>query len=336
MMREALLVGIVALLPTALHGQGTAGATAAVTAPAAQGLGIDFDKMAVEALKAPLKTTTFTWASGGMASVTAEPVATHICLLTEVSGNFAGGGERITLDIDKSAPGGARWVIRGVSGQPALRASITCARKDQFTPGMWSPNNVRTGMLPLFLDTACGPTLHNAFKGDDTAGFLREVVGKFRGGGEGLMLGAGTMGNTALHVAACSGYVGGSPMMLAFGGLGPDGKKGFGGVMKYYGANGRTTQIAEATMSYQETLAKLPWLDLGGGDRFTGQLAFPKIPVDKALCGIVAFGGKFEGYGERVSITPKGGVWVPDVASSAGRAGGVVAGSFRCIARDQR
>lgn len=302
---------------------------------ASNGLALmDADKMVTEALKYPLKTTTFTWASGGMASVSMEPVATHICLLTEVSGNFAGGGERVALDIDKKAPGGPRWVIKGVSSQPALRASATCARKDQFTPGMYSANNVRVATLPLFLDTTCGPTKHNAFKSQDTAGFVREMVGKFRGGGEGLLIAPATMGNTGLHIAACSGYVGGSPLLIAFGGTGPDGKKGFGGTFKYYGRYGATTQMADATWSF--VTFKLPnGLFGSSGETFITEGADqPLIPADKALCGIVGVSGKLQGYGERVRVYQSGGSWRADIKTSG--PGSQVAGAIRCIARDQR
>lgn len=334
-MRKAALFGVSAAVAAPLCV--AAFSPFSVAASPQSGLSLmNGDKMIVEALKAPLKITSFSWAAGGMTVVPMEPVATHICLLTEVSGNFAGGGERVGIEVDNAAVGGPRWVIKGNSGQPALRASASCARKDQFTPGMWSPKNVRTGTLPIFIDKTCGPTPHNIFKGDDTAGFVRDLAGRFRGGGEALMIGTGAMGNTALHVAACSGYVGAGALMLSFGGLGPDGKKGFGGTIKYYGLNGRTTQIADATMSYQSGTGTPKSWSLFGGDIFVAASAPPTIPVDKALCGIVAIGGKFEGYGERVRITPVGGNWVPEVITGSSSSGGIVRGSFRCIARDQR
>lgn len=83
------------------------------------------------ALAEPFAPQVFQWQAGAPPNVLV-PAATHICLLTGISGDFAGSGERIALYVDNGAPGGPRWTLNGTSGQPQLRATATCVAKAKF------------------------------------------------------------------------------------------------------------------------------------------------------------------------------------------------------------
>lgn len=297
----------------------------------------DMNKMIDAGLKLPLNPTTFSW-SAGMGSVLMESSVTHICLLTEVTGNFAGPGEHIVLRVNQTAQGGARWELSGTSGQPQLRASATCARKDRFTPGIFSNSNVGAAFPPLSVDTGCGPVMHaSGMNGDDNAFFIREMVGKFRGGGESLTVAPNGTTSSGLRVGACSGNAGGALLGITMRTGGATGNNqvemgGYGGALKYQGPGGRTVQTANATWVISDSMSSS---SIFGGATFRAASAVnPLIPVNQGLCGIVMVGGKFQGFGERVAVKQSGGNWVPDVSTIA--EGSSIYGAFRCIARDQR
>lgn len=302
--------------------------------PAGPSSNSDINKMLDVALNTPLKVTTFAWAVG-IGDVQMEPTATHICLLTEVAGNFSG-SEHVYLRINKNAPGGPRYVLGGASKQAQLKAAATCARKDQFTPGMVSPKFMGFVELPVGIDSGCGPVQYGGMVGDDSAVFIREMAGKFRGGNDGVDLGISSNGSVGMRTSACSGWAGGAVGGITFGGLGPESKWGFGGVVKYYGKNGRTTQTAVATWSVTAESSKPPLGGVFGGDIFTAADDRSKVmvPVNKALCGIVMIRGKFQGFGEFVRISAVNGNWKADSGTQAEP--GLVNAAFRCIARDQR
>lgn len=299
--------------------------------------GTDMNKMIDAGLKLPLNPTTFSW-SAGMGSVLMEKAATHICLLTEVTGNFAGAGEHIVLRVNQTAPGGWTWELSGTSGQPQLRATATCAKKDRFTPGMFSLSNVGAAFPPLSVETGCGPMVRaSGMNGDGNAFFVREMVGKFRGGGESLTVVPNGTTSQGLRIGACSGNAGGALVGITMQKGGATGKDptamaGFGGALKYQGPGGRTVQTANATWVISDSMGES---SLFGGATFrAASTVNPLIPVNQGLCGIVMVGGKFQGYGERVAVKQSGGNWVPDVSTIA--EGSSIYAAFRCIARDQR
>lgn len=294
--------------------------------------GVDTNQMLNVALNMPLNPTTYSWAMG-IGDVLMEPTKTHICLVTEIAGNFAG-AEHVYMRIKKDAPGGPRYILGGSGGQKELKVSATCARNDRFTPGMFSDTNVGYVELPLGIDTGCGPVQY-AGMGQDNAGlFVREMAGKFRGGGEAVDMGVHGNGTTGMRVSACSGWAGGAIGGVTFGN--PLSKtpasEGFGGTFKYYGRNGRTAQHAPATWQLTDSRGESSFF---GGDAFkTAAPQQPLIAVDGGLCGIVMVSGKFQGFGEVVRIIAQNGNWVASVQTLA--SGGVINGAFRCIARDQR
>lgn len=139
-------------------------------------------------------------------------------------------------------------------------------------------------------------------------------------------MGVDPKGTIGMRVSACSGWAGGALGGVSFGN--PLSKTpasdGFGGVFKYYGPNGRTTQASIATWTKTQESAYFS----------AAPVPVNLAPVDKALCGIVMIGGKFQGFGEGVRISPANGNWTAVVQTIADP--GLVTAAFRCIARDQR
>jgi hypothetical protein len=171
----------------------------------------------------------------------------------------------------------------------------------------------------------------------DNAGlFVREMAGKFRGGGEAVDMGVHGNGTIGMRVSACSGWAGGAIGGVTFGN--PLSKtpasEGFGGTFKYYGKNGPTAQHALSTWLKTDK-GPIGTSIFGGGDKFTSATEDNKlIPAEKALCGMVMISGKFQGFGEHVRVNIRDGYWQFDVQSLAEDS--PVFGAVRCIARDQR
>ncbi len=302
-------------------------------APAPQGFGAmtpaQLDQMYGAILKIPMKLSVYQWKVNDQ-PVLMQPLATHVCLLTGVSGNFAGGGEHVTVGLDKGAAGGSRWVLSGTSGQYELRATATCAPKSAFTP-VATGGGLHTWNLAPGVNTGCGMNLTytKVKRPQQPALFIRDMAGKWRGGGEALAI---AKNNDALANWACSGYVSGGLSAFGF-----SGAKGFDGdgPIKFLTNSGRTSTLGNANFTMTVEGGKETFAPFGGGEAFQGisgqQLA---IPVNAALCGFVRIAGKFQGYGERAELVQSGGLWKLEVASQANQS--YVSAVVRCIARDQR
>lgn len=273
-------------------------------------------------LKVPLKPEFHEWLVGQPTKLL-NPVATHICLLTGVGGNFAGGGERVVVGIDKGAAGGERWYISGSSGQAELRATATCVRKDLFAPyvpGMTPSYGIGSYKLPNHMNGACASHIaSDGWRFNNYAHFISEVAGKWRGGGEKLGVVQTAQGLGAIQVNGCSGFVDGALTAI--------GSNSF--TAKYWTASGRTNTVAAATFSFT---------NISGGGFTTAGDDLVLAPVDEAICGIVGIAGKFQGYGEAVEIVVRavnGKLhWVLQTKNQAAQ--GHVHGAARCFARDQR
>jgi hypothetical protein len=290
----------------------------------AEGLsGVDVNKMIDVALKMPLQPSVYQW-QAGQPAVQLQPAATHICVLTGVSGKFRGGGERVELAVDMAAAGGPRYMLSGNSGQAQLRANAVCVRKDRFTPAMTGGDaKVTHAHEPLMVHMGCS-TARKVFTkpGPDYAHVVREFGGKFDGLGDFVR----TAGNS-LYVSGCAGYVGGSASAIHMIDSGP---------VKYLGPTGRTTN--DLVARYYATLdnpapgqEKVTPMSIDGGNRLL-------VPASDALCGLAEVGGRFLGYGEAAEIvmtTYNGALWWKAQISNA-QAGSGVTMAVRCIARDQR
>lgn len=285
--------------------------------------GVDINKMIDVALNMPMKLSVYQW-TVNQQPVLMQPLATHICLLTGVSGNFAGGGEHVTVGVDKGAAGGSRWVLSGTSGQSELRATATCAPKSAFTPVMKGGAAHVWSLVPG-VNTSCNMNLtYTKLKQpDQPALFIRDMAGKWRGGGEALAV---AKNNDALANWACSGYVSGALSAFSFDGGGP---------IKWLTNSGRTATLANSVFRMKVEGGKDSFAPFGGGDAFQGTSGEQlKIPANAALCGFVRIAGKFQGYGERAELVQKDGMWSIELQSQASQS--YVDVAVRCLARDQR
>jgi|GEM_PF-3608920 len=284
-----------------------------------------------QTLSQPLKTTTYVWAKGN-APLRLPLAETHICVVTRITGKFAGYGERVALKIDTGATGGARWLLEGASGQPDMLIEATCAEKQQFVAERVMRINMDAKVSGPVNSSLCEARMSALKDGPNRAYFLSGIAGKFQGDGEGVSL-ASPDNNGLMTTQACSGAVEGWAVSFAIAGKVP----------KYRMKDKLTTDWKIATYALASTLEdKSSFLDfLGGGEAFTApneQQAF-LAPVDEALCGLTGLKGKLQGYGEDAAIRQVTGTdgrkwWMLYVNTSA--KGQTLSIAARCLARDQR
>lgn len=286
-------------------------------------------------LKQPLEPEWFTW-EVGQGPIELPAVATHLCVLTGVSGKFAGGGEKVQLVIDQGAVGGPRWRLNGQSGQPALRAAATCVKREKFVPMAEHPNKVQVHAFSERMFSECPPDtgLLSTAPYAREAAFLSTIGGKFAGGGE--MLAVAVSAKSKSHVLrgeACSGAVIGAVTTFSD----PEIAE-----VKYRTQTARTNSQRAATFVQRDDQAAPTWFDslMGTGVPFTsaGTEDLWLTPVDEAVCGLVSIRGKLQGYGEEVSIrlaSNNGKMWWKLGAQTLAQ-GSFLEVGVRCLARDQR
>lgn len=282
-------------------------------------------------LTQPLAPQTFTWKAGDPPTLLPK-VATHICLLTEVSGKFQGGGERVQLLVDKGASGGARYVLRGDTSAGQMRAAAICAGREKFVPIADKQGTAIVKHWPERVFTTCDPGQQLLQKGGHPkhAVFLSTIGGKLNGGGEALVANA-VRNDERLDGWGCSGMV--------IGGITSHGDQ-IWPMVRYRTQSSRTVDVKAATFSAGVTSEYRGWYDRthGGETLPSGDLAW-LVPVDEALCGLTMISGKFQGYGEAVMIQAKknsdGRMWWHMTVGNQTN-GNLVSGGARCIARDQR
>lgn len=285
--------------------------------------GGSIDQFIDAGLRIPLKPTTYSWSTGS-APVYMEPVKTHICLLTGLAGDFAGAAERVALQIDSGASGGARWLLTGTGAQ-TVNVTATCVQKTGFTSGMLGLENTDQIQSNVVVHSGCNEALSkNSFASPVFAAFLREIAGRFRGGGETAQISAD---GTGMRLTGCSGYVSGAALGIRLNS--PTGTK--------FIRNGiRSSSAAYAAMG----VSAHGGIEGGWGFPDLKPIAGmqPLVPVSEGFCGLVIVSGKFQGLGEAVEIgrQPYKGVdyWVLKARSLANDSKVFAAAS--CLARDQR
>lgn len=283
-------------------------------------------------LTQPLQPSAFMWQAGAPPTLLPK-VETHICLLTEVSGKFNGGGEKVQLAIDSGAAGGARYVLRGESGSGATRAVAACAQRQKFVPIADKPGTGVAIEQPLRVFSACQSEAQ-VFKGTYPyrGAFLSTVSGNLRGGGEALTADAAGGNNLLQRGIGCSGFVAGAVTIHG---------DTFWPNLRYRTQTSRTTSVKTATFVNSLTQPSSSALaDFFGGAQFTSSgTPMWLVPVDEALCGLTMISGKFDGYGEAAQIAAvknsDGRMWWQLTVGNQTN-GGYVGAAARCIARDQR
>lgn len=284
--------------------------------------GVDFDKMIDAALKLPLDPVDFTWTSGDK-PIYMGPADSMICVLTRVSGNFAGGAEHVLIDLKKLPNGQVMWRLSGTSAAGHIQAGAACVKKDRFTTAMVGNEKIFPAPLPTKSYGGCDEhRFKSELDGPNVAHFLGEVAGKFRGGGDSVKV-----GGSSVYVYGCSGYAAGSAIAVQMNGSGP---------VKYIGPKGKTASFAAATFegwsnkydNWEKVQPAETWVE--------GAKWLPA--VDGSLCGLTAIAGNLGDHNHLVAIVrekhPDGHTyWKLNVANSSV---GIVRARVRCLARDQR
>ena len=260
-----------------------------------------------------------------------QPAATNLCLLTGVTGGLRGAGERVSLYIDTGAPGGPQWTLNGTSGQGQLKVTATCVSYAAFATSPVISKSLTAHVYGTQHSTGCDAHfLPLGDKSPEAAPFLAQLSGRFSGAAEEARVETGLFNVTVLSVKACSD---GGIEAGAMGVLSPLGP------IKYRTLSDRSPDQKAATVAstYKGPKSK-PWYDASGDDLSIGYDDSWVLPANEAVCGLVAVGGKFQGYGERVELareTRNGRPWWKLIVGSQAE-DAQTSGAVRCLARDQR
>ena len=293
------------------------------------------NQAADKTLAAPLTLQNFTWTAYAPPTIL-PPVATHICVVTGITGKLAGGGELLRLYIDAGAQGGARYMLGGQSGQSQLRITATCAAKSQFvTPGIGRTlNEEASDTLSRGGCASQNISVTPAIK--PSAIYLGAIGGRFADAGESVNVTSGFLGMPVVKIAGCSGPV--SAGVLAIG-VAPT-------IAPVY-----RTKSGRSHNAAQSTFVRLTWSNWEDttahalGTLFTDtQYVYEGdtflVPANDALCGLTGVTGKFNGYGETISVSPESENgqqwWKVQVGTGALANEPYLSASVRCYARDQR
>jgi hypothetical protein len=280
----------------------------------------------------PLQPSVYTWTAHSAPTILPR-VDTHICLLSEVSGLFQGGGERVQLSVDKGAAGGPQWVLRGNARSGEVRARAVCAERAKFVPLPGQPGTHVASERPERVFSGCDVQTQLTQKNGYPAlgPFLSTVGGKLAGGGEAVTANVTSEKTPVLQGKGCSGYVVGAVTL--------HGDKGWP-MLRYRTLANRTIDLKAATFAtywYDKPDAVQSLFGLSGKVTSGGDVWM--TPVDEALCGLTMVSGKFRGYGESIEIdqarNDDGRMWWRLRAFAVGSSS-FIAASARCIARDQR
>jgi hypothetical protein len=268
-----------------------------------------------EAVGAPWEIGPLAWNQGD-GVLPLRPLATHVCVLTRVTGRLGGGGESVALTHDDSF-----WYLNGSSQQSGVGAEAWCFPRSGITA-----NDSSSGVSPEFklsalnnpplVSSRCLGALSRGAYGGDSATAISKVQGQFNGGGELVSISQSTDTVTAslISASACSpAGVTGSAISFWFG---PTKLAVFSDPV---GNHGTSTQIPELSASGNGGYAIL-------------------APVGKSICYLTRVKGGFFGTGEFAQIRKEriGTIdyWV--MRTGQGGASSYVAASARCYARDQR
>jgi hypothetical protein len=252
---------------------------------------------------------TFNWHQG-QAEVTMVPEATHVCVLTRVTGSFKGGGEWVRVEADDDG----NWRLRGASQQEDVAASATCFAKSAFlATGPYK--EVSPPFVAIDKKSDCPGNYQETWWGD-AATYLSGVKGDFGGGGERARVNqsSGAFTNSAVWAESCRGSL--EARAYAF----FAGSPGSGIIAKFLGGEYALTQHPSDAESQEIKMA----------------------PAGDAMCYLTKIEGLFDGGGEVVRIYPKavGGVEYWHLYVHSGKSGGGdrkwISAKARCYKRDQR
>ena len=242
---------------------------------------------------------------------TLRPAATHVCVLTNVQGKFAGGGEYVRVQIS-----GSNWVMRGGSKQSGVGGEAHCFAKSAFLA-----NGTARWISPEFIavdsKSSCAGNSVHAWWGD-AATMLSGTSGEYEGGGERskVVQSPGAFTPSAVAAESCQGWH--ETRAYSF----FAGQPHVGQLARFYGGEYSATLVAS--------------------DVNTSLREVRMAPVGEAMCYLTYVGGDFGGGAERVRIYQKTSNGIPYwyLQVTAGKLSGgdrrYMRGMSRCYKRDQR
>jgi hypothetical protein len=274
-----------------------------------------------QALLGGWATGPFTW-SQGQPPMVLESTGTHVCMLSRMSGHYAGTGEAV--DVTTTADGN-NWVLTGFSQQSGVSGEAICFPKSGFFSNSQARVFSRETVASSFSRGSgisqnsgggCQTDQEGLAQGSDF-GFIEGIQGEMAGSGEyGSVLQApsGTT-ITFLRDEICTG---GSH--FTFG--------------RFLRVMMPTATPAPAkwlnTLGIRGDFNAIPEFSIGGN---RASDAVKMAPSALAMCAFTGIQGKFAGGGESVQIREEGSNWV--MRTTKGSASNFVAASARCFARFQ-
>jgi hypothetical protein len=230
-----------------------------------------------------------------------ESDSTHVCVLTKVSGHYAGGGEMVQLLRVNGF-----WRLRTQSQQEGVGAEAFCFMKSGFQANgsaRWTSNAFSGFEIGV---SSCSSRLTQAWQGDATT-YVSGLTGPWDGGCEFVGVNQAASGTALSQLVVGAGM---SKLVEGFAQSFFAGTPSSGVRAKFF--NSQTFSV--------------------GNNRSTVM-----APTDQAMCHFTEIRGDFNGGGEFVQILPvlDGGVEKWQLLSHTQSGGGVTA-SARCYLRDQR
>jgi hypothetical protein len=237
-------------------------------------------------------------------------LSTYLCVLTRVSGAFAGGGESVVLSHDNDF-----WYIGGSSSPSFVSAEVYCFRRSGLTnpAGASYVSDIFGTSSPGYPFNRCLGAVSTPTWGGDSAFALTGLSGKFEGGGERIKaIQAPDLGASQLSAETCT-----TQPITAFG-------------YAFFFQPGIPATF-EGPSGERGDASAIPQISAVGNNSYA-----VLAPVGQSFCYFTEIAGAFHGAGEAVQIRPEriGAVdyWVLRTASQAG----YIAASARCVSRDQR
>ncbi len=262
------------------------------------------------------------WASGpynwtqGSSTIQMQPVSTHVCVLTRVSGDFDGGGESVMISQKNGW-----WLMGGTSMQSGIGGQAYCFVRNAFLANgaaRWSSDDASVWASS---SSGCFNFQHNGMWWGDATTLLNGIGGKLRTSGDRaqILQSNGAFTPSVMRIDTCqSGY------LIAYGLSFFAGTPNSGVLAKYWN---NTTYIASSG---------------NGCVNSYGVHEVEMAPVNDAMCHFTSIGGggNWDGGGEAVAIYPKfsGGIerWFLRAQSGYCGESRKTMAQAKCYRRDQR
>ena len=264
------------------------------------------------------------WASGifrwdqGQPALSLESTRTHVCVLTQIGGRFAGTGEAVQLTSNNT-----NWVLTGFSQQSGVSGEAVCFPLSKFTGVGGTRQFSNEGVASVF---SRGKAASQSNGGGCQEAQLVFGLGSdftFFEGMQGEMAGAGEASTLVQAPSQGTGSIVRSRICTA--GV----RNTFSRFLRINTPGSIPTQFMNADGAIGDLNAVQEFSI--GGNRSSDAVVM--APTSQAMCALTRVIGKFAGFGETVQIRPEGDNWV--LRTTKGAASDFVGANARCIARHQ-